>query len=238
MTGSTTEPDASADALGALVPRRSSLRIALWVLVVGLACALAWMAPAVLRPTVRPDPGHGAGRLLAGTAFVVEDVGIAGQGWPAVTLERVNDRPGARPAGAWLLSEAEVDRLWQAMDAVAGDPGSGGPLAGLDDPRTLFAALVAAGAPLSGPVGVPSTTGLPAELADGATSRLVVFWEVTDCEAGFRDAGFRNEDGDEPDPGTGVTIRTWWGQEQTVTGEFFDGPFWDRETLEEYDICR
>ena len=233
MTGSTTSPDASAEALGALVPPRSPLRIALWVLVFGLACALAWIGPAVLRPTVRPDPSHSSGRLLVGTPFVVEDVGVAAQGWPTVTLERVNDLSGARPVDAWLLSQAESDRLWQAMDQVTGDPESGEPLSGMDDPRALLAALVAAGAPLSGPVGASSTTGLPAELADGAVSRLVVFWEVTDCAAGVYE-----EDEDEPDPGMGVVVRTWWGQEQTVAGEFFGGPFWDREILEGYGTCR
>ena len=154
-------PGAASDpSLLALVPASSTRR--------NLALAAAalvvlwgvWVSPALLRPSV----GHsdaGQWSALGPHHEVLVIVSLEPHAWPWAELESVHDVSGARVEGAWL-----IDQAMENLDAglVSANFASG-------------LAYLRAGLPQRD---LPSAA-LPQRMNDGASTQLVILWEITDC---------------------------------------------------------
>jgi hypothetical protein len=103
MTTTTPRPDEPADpTLATLVPRRSRLRDAVAVTAGVLVVLLALASATVLRPGFEGGWAGGA-RQIDGTERLDTMYWRVPTGWTTVTLVGVDDVPGARVEGAWLL---------------------------------------------------------------------------------------------------------------------------------------
>jgi hypothetical protein len=154
--------------LARLVPRPSRMRDAVLILAAVLLLAAAWGAPAVVSPEVRPA-GMAQWIALASTRQVLTVTEVDLEAWPSATVVAVDPVAGAVPAGAWVIPGP-----WPRDDGGVTDGGWFGAGGGDSDgdgevPADLRAEMTPRQA-LS-------------QRLDPGLHRLVVLWEVENCDA-------------------------------------------------------
>ncbi|OJV81090.1 MAG: hypothetical protein BGO37_16540 [Cellulomonas sp. 73-92] len=141
--------------LEALVPRPSRRGGAALVVLALAVLVAAWVVPALVRPTI------GTGSSAAGREFPAERrelvlAEITPGGWGGVTVNGVDDVPGAHVVGAWAV-EGVSDAL-----------------------RTMPAVDVASDEYVTR-LGVTDADRLPRRVAPGRSATLVVLWQIDSC---------------------------------------------------------
>jgi len=91
--------------LSTLIPRRSIRRNLLLASAAMLLLVAVWTSPPLLRPSVVSDSSGGSSTALTRQHQVLTMTQLSPDGWPRVRLQSVNDLPGARVAGAWVLAD-------------------------------------------------------------------------------------------------------------------------------------
>jgi hypothetical protein len=147
--------------LATLVPQRSVRRNLLLSVAALLVLVGAWLSPHLLRSAVFAGSNGGESNAIA-PRQVVSVTQLAPDGWPFVTVQSVDDVPGATVTGAWLLPEAsrETDRPIDSSQYSSG----------LDYLRAAFPHA-----------DLGSASRLPQRLGLGETADLVVLSEITNC---------------------------------------------------------
>lgn len=148
--------------LPTLIPQPSNRRNLLFASAALLLLVGVWTSPQVLRPSVVSDISGGGTTALAIQHQVVTMVQLTPDGWPRVELQSVGDLPGARVAGAWVISGSV------AQSEVMADPS--------DYPTGL--AYLSASYPRSD---FGAATRLPHRLDPGESAQLLILWDIADC---------------------------------------------------------
>ncbi len=157
-----TAPDPSMAMLAPTSTRRRNLLLAL----AGFALlAAAWLSPALLRPSVVPANGAGAGswHALPSNRQVLTMTQVTARTWPNVELRSVVDVPGADVAGTWMIDDAVLAGFDDAIEESAFDSGE----------AYLRAAM---------PAFDTGADSLPRRLGHGQSAILVVLWNVAGCD--------------------------------------------------------
>ena len=148
--------------LSTLIPRRSIRRNLLLASAAMLLLVAVWTSPPLLRPSVVSDSSGGSSTALTRQHQVLTMTQLSPDGWPRVRLQSVNDLPGARVAGAWVLADPLV------QSQVATDPATY--TTGLDYLRASFPHA-----------NFGAASQLPQRLDRGESAQLSILWDIADC---------------------------------------------------------
>ena len=147
-----------------LVPRPSRTRNLLLIAAVVVALVAAVFSPIILRPSVsQPDTSGGMSSVLASHRQLMTATTITTQTWPRVDVQSINDMPGARAAGAWVIEESDLEGFDPPLDESDYESGL----------SFLNAAIPGFDAELD---------ALPQPLGRGERSVLMVLWNIENCD--------------------------------------------------------
>ncbi|HEY3438978.1 MAG TPA: hypothetical protein VGK35_14930 [Actinotalea sp.] len=147
--------------LSALVPPRSTRRNLVAAVTAVALLAGAWVAPAVLKPSIVDDRGgSGAWQALGTSGSVLSAVELTPRGWPSFRVRAIANVAGAEVVGAWVI------------------PGTTAAMTQVDEashPDALsFTEASFPGVDLA-------ASALPQTLRPGDHAVLAILWHVTDC---------------------------------------------------------
>lgn len=138
-----------------LVPRPSRLRGAALVVLALFVLLSAWVVPALVRPTIGTS-SSAAGREFAAERRELVLTEVAPGGWGGLTVNEIDDVPGAHAVGAWAVE-------------------------GISDALRTMPAIDVASDEYVTRLGVTDADRLPRHLAAGRPAMLVVLWQIDSC---------------------------------------------------------
>jgi len=159
----TSAPDPS---MTQLAPRPSRTRDRLLLVAGAVALVAAVFSPNVLRPSVNEPNGSSSGiwSALPSHQEVMTITSITAQTWPRVDVRSIDNVPGARLAGAWLVDDSALADFDDALDESSYQSG----VAYIEAAMPSFDA---------------ESDSLPQSLGHDDHAFLIVLWDIESCDA-------------------------------------------------------